>query len=1641
MKFAKRPGLVIGFFLMSLLVSAISVFGEANQLSKPILYPGAVQTIDRPDQFFQQAARQGNLLLLKAAVFDPARDGEPDLGAWVRNELKDQPLAARYCLVQFAGPVLPEHRQALEKAGAQIIEYIPNNAFLVRLPAGQAMAVSSQPGVRWVGDFQPGYKLAPELAAGMPERFRYSEDQRWQISTEVFPDEDLVRVVEAVTARFVADPRYNFEAGGARAVVFSVSTANLADLLTCLVNQNEVKWVEPRPLDERLNDNSIWVCQSGDTVGKTTPVFAKGILGQGQTVAVADSGLDKDHCAFINAAAGAVITSQAAVPPAVLTTDGAQRKLIAYNVLEGATDGDSANHEWHGTHVSGSVGGDDYHHQATPTDPGHDNGDGMAPLAKLIMEDGGNTTDQYLHFPWPFYDLWAQEKASSANIATNSWGSDSNDYNIACTYTDQFVWDNEDFLIFVAAGNSGPGVGTMNYLATAKNVIGVGATSNGSEGADYIVNFSSKGPAADGRLKPDLAVPGDWINSAEGATQVNNCDTWLMGGTSMASPTAAGLAALARQYFTEGWYPAGAMDAGSAFTPSAALLKAVLVNSSVNLLGGNTGTPKEDAPAVGQGWGRVTLDTALYFAGDSRKLLVWDVSNALGVTTNGVREYPVTVAAGQPLKVTLAWSDAPGSASAAVALVDDLDLEVVGPTGTVYRGNQWNGALSGGTKQSAANPATSDALNNIEGVLILSPAAGSYTVRVKGANVPGYGVKFNQGFGLAVTGGVSLQAAAAINVRTVTVDDSAGNNNGVIDPGETINLTVELENTGNGAAGTTTAVLSAATAGINVTAANGSYGTIGALTTKSNSSPYTFTVAGTVASSTIIQFTLNVTTASAGTFARQFTLKVKPSTPPTISNFVIAEGDIWEPQPGTTYPTYVTVAMQFNYADPDLDITTWNLYFRINGHDVTMLPLEIDMTGQLTSASGTTGYYVYVFMGVATNVGESLQVRTNFVDSQGNMSNILESNTITFTKGLTPNSPTNLDDDDSFHYVFPGGFSFPFYGQTYTDCWINSDGNISFQGGYEYQRRDPAAFLNFMPRIAGLYTDLAKAPGSNRISVEAFADHLIFHYTNLPQWSQTAPVGSNTVNITLWLDGRIDLQFGACTMSQSQADPNDVNWKGVVGVGPGAVLSAPMTDLSAQSGTIYIPPNTPVYQGFRDTDTFDLSNTTLHFEPLTFVPVETVYFPRMSYVPGAWADGYGFVNPNASTATVRFTGYDGNGGTVGTSDLITWPAHGQGAYQIDGLLGVTGATDAWVKAESDQPGMLGFFLTQEFGGGGLAGLDGAEVWAGPTTTNCFLPMVKATGTFSTELFIVNPGAAPITASLTGYDGVNTLNGGNHNVPAGGFVKVDVATAFGAGFDGALRVAGNGGAFLGNAVIKDGAVAISSLNLMPFTAGNENLFASHVVLFPDVYYTEINLYNPNGTAATATISPYDATGSLISSPFDVNVPANQVLTLRDTQLGLPSAQSTEGWIKVNSTQPLLGCLTFGNPVDDHYMSTLPLQSQSASDLYFAQVANGNVGGVDFFTGIAVVNPNLVAVDVTIQIYGSDGTLLGSATRTLAAGEKYVRLIQSIEGIGSLPAQASGYMHVTSTGGGVFSFALFGDAALNFLSAVPAQLPAN
>ena len=128
------------------------------------------------------------------------------------------------------------------------------------------------------------------------------------------------------------------------------------------------------------------------------------------------------------------------------------------------------------------------------------------------------------------------------------------------------------------------------------------------------------------------------------------------------------------------------------------------------------------------GWGRVDLLETVAPTGDRS---LWYTDTTSGLATGATAEYPLTLAAGETLRVTLAWTDYPGSPTAGRQLINDLDLEVIGPS-TSYYGN--SGAY--GTGDGCLRNDQWDQCNNVESVIVPSAAAGSYTVRVHAQNVP-----------------------------------------------------------------------------------------------------------------------------------------------------------------------------------------------------------------------------------------------------------------------------------------------------------------------------------------------------------------------------------------------------------------------------------------------------------------------------------------------------------------------------------------------------------------------------------------------------------------------------------------------------------------------------------------------------------------------------------------------------------------------------------------------------------------------------------------------------------------------------------------------------------------------------------------
>ncbi len=363
---------------------------------------------------------------------------------------------------------------------------------------------------------------------------------------------------------------------------------------------------------------------------------------------------------------------------------------------------------------------------------------------------------------------------------------------------------NQELGIVFAAGNDGDqGAGSLAPPGgTAKNVITVGGSENyrpaihisvemcgGEEDADDTRDLwgsSSRGPTTDGRSKPDIVAPAsraigiasraicdqpfenrccvmpqgggneEFSSCCEPPSPGMNCcpsgeftctdnappdcsflrdprsthnEFKVLNGTSFAAPAVTGAAALGRRYF---------VDTLGVAAPSPAMLKAFLIATSTYLTGDGA---NDSLPSNSQGFGRVDLGRAL----DGSDVQMVDQSV---VFSNSGATYTLTgsVQAGsKPLRIVLAWTDAPGSTVGA-AWNNNLDLEVdIG--GQRYLGNCFAGDTSAGYTIGGGEvqPCVADPRNNVEAVFLPAGTTGAYTITVRATNVNSDGLPANPG--------------------------------------------------------------------------------------------------------------------------------------------------------------------------------------------------------------------------------------------------------------------------------------------------------------------------------------------------------------------------------------------------------------------------------------------------------------------------------------------------------------------------------------------------------------------------------------------------------------------------------------------------------------------------------------------------------------------------------------------------------------------------------------------------------------------------------------------------------------------------------------------------------------------------------
>ncbi|WP_342304514.1 putative Ig domain-containing protein [Methanolobus sp. ZRKC5] len=664
------------------------------------------------------SASDENLIFLKSGNIDTDRPPEKNVSeqdqAKVSSTFELEDSSETYYIVQFEGPVSQQWKDEVQNVGAEFFDYIPNNAFVLRMNGTEKILVESLDFVRWTGEFLPEYK--------------YTDENLIIQDTNLLADD--VNASEMIL--FIFDPieSYDIESnvetlGGIvvdasdRILRIQIPSDNLEDLASI----SGICWID------KYEETSV----SNDVAASIVKVNAihntLKLNGSDQIIAVCDTGLDTG------------------------VNDNSMHADIRGRILS-ITDfsGDGAQDiTGHGTHVTGSVLGNGEMSDGQYA--------GMAPEASLIFQAVGTDDWELGGIPTSNISILFQNAYDAgARIHTNSWGADSNGaYNSYSYSVDQFSWSHPDMLILFSAGNEGSDLDydsvvdsdSLNTPATAKNCIAVGASENDRgdnfgtaykkwgdidwSGGRFLINpikddytannpegiaaFSSRGPTDDGRIKPDIVAPGTFIASTKSSQAswydwgivTENTNYAYLGGSSMSTPIVAGSAALVREYYTE---------IENMANPSAALMKATLLNGAYDMAPGqydDEDTQEIDSrPDYSQGWGRLDVENSILVPYPEVIAYFDDISLSTSDSWSHIYEY---VKSGQPMRATLAWTDYPGTIFSSKELVNDLDMIISGPSGTYYGNN---------------GP---DHVNNVEGIELSNTAEGDYTITVVGYSI------------------------------------------------------------------------------------------------------------------------------------------------------------------------------------------------------------------------------------------------------------------------------------------------------------------------------------------------------------------------------------------------------------------------------------------------------------------------------------------------------------------------------------------------------------------------------------------------------------------------------------------------------------------------------------------------------------------------------------------------------------------------------------------------------------------------------------------------------------------------------------------------------------------------------------------
>lgn len=600
----------------------------------------------------------------------------------------------RHFVARFSQPVDDGIRAQLRQAGVELLAPLGDHSFFASV-GNRAPRFAQIEQIATLIAIQPvetPVKLHPSIAAG--------DLPAWSIVGREF-DETVSAEVDRIALYVVfhrdvslAKASERVEAHQAEVIseLFSIN-ALVVELprsrIDAIAALDEVQWIEPPlPQMSTVNSSNRVITQANDAQAAPYNLDGTGVR--------------------------------------VMVYDGGSARATHVDFGGRLTVRDSSSQITHATHVAGTIGGDGAASGGANR--------GMAPgviMDSYGLQFSGGGTFLYTN-PGDLESDYNQAiNTFGCDISNNSIGTNvetngfpcsmQGDYGVTCALIDAIVRGSlgAPYRVVWAAGNERQGSrcnveGFGQYYSIAppsgaKNHICVGAINSNN---DSMTSFSSWGPVDDGRLKPDIVAPGCQSNEDGGVTSCSassNTAYTVQCGTSMACPTVTGLCALLLQDY-RAQFPAQP-------DPRNSTLKILLAHNAVDL--GNPG------PDYQFGYGSVRIKNTIDFmrAGNFTES---------EIDQGGIVLTTVVVSEGTPqLKITLAWDDPPGTPNISPSLVNDLDLVVISPSQT--QAFPWT--LNPLSPTSAAVRTQADHVNNLEQVLVDSPEAGVWTIRIVGTNI------------------------------------------------------------------------------------------------------------------------------------------------------------------------------------------------------------------------------------------------------------------------------------------------------------------------------------------------------------------------------------------------------------------------------------------------------------------------------------------------------------------------------------------------------------------------------------------------------------------------------------------------------------------------------------------------------------------------------------------------------------------------------------------------------------------------------------------------------------------------------------------------------------------------------------------